>query len=76
MSEIDFIIISQSEVVNYEEFSKLPKERVELYKELIFPRMVYFKNGFRSHLDIINYLRDGIFYADAEYPVRRKLLNI
>jgi len=76
MSEIDFIVISQSEVVNYEEFSKLPKERVELYKELIFPRMVYFKNGFRSHLDIINYLRDGIFYADAEYPVRRKLLNI
>jgi len=76
MTDIDFIIISQSEVVNYEQYSKLPLDKLELYKHLIFPRMVYFKEGFHSHLDLINYYKNGIFYLDAGYSERKKLLNI
>jgi anaerobic magnesium-protoporphyrin IX monomethyl ester cyclase len=76
MGDRDFILIVQSDSINYAEYSKLPLERIELYSELIFPRMVYYKNGFRSHLDIINYARDGIFFNDADYPRRRQLLNI
>src|SRR3989338_10344897 len=76
MTDIDFIIISQSDIVNYEEYSKLPLDRIEIYKALIYPRMIYFKGGFRSHLEVINYFNKGRFYSEADYPERRKLFNI
>ena len=76
MTDIDFIIISQSDIVNSEEYSKLPLDRIELYKALIYPRMIYFKGGFRSHLEVINYFNKGRFYSEADYPERRKLFNI
>ena len=76
MTGTDFIIITQSESVNYDEYSKLPLQRRELYSELVFPRMIYYKNGFHSHLDIINFFRDGVFFSDSDYPQRRNLLNI
>jgi p-methyltransferase len=76
MSDIDIIIIAQSEVVNYDAYSKLPLEKIELYSELVFPRMVYYKGGFRSHLDIINFFQRDKFFGDASYLQRRDLLNI
>ena len=76
MNEYDLIFISQSDIVNYEEYSRLPVDRIELFRDLVFPRMVYFKNGFHHSLDIINYFRFGSFYADADYPLRQKMLNI
>ena len=74
--EIDFIIISQSEVVNYEKYSKLPLDRLPIFSNLVYPRMVYYKKGFHSHLDVMNKFLNGIFWNEADYRRRRKLLNI
>ena len=76
MVNTDFIIIAQSEVVNYQEYSKLPLERLSLYSSLIYPRMVYFEHGFRSHLDIINRFRSGAFFNDVDPSLRRQYLSI
>jgi p-methyltransferase len=76
MKTYDFIIISQSEVVDYGGYSDLPMDRVELYSKLVFPRMVYFQQGFRSHLDVLNFIRDGRFYYESTCEERRHLLNI
>jgi len=54
MNKVDFIIIAQSEVVDYEEYSRLPLARIELFRELVYPRMVYYEGRFRSHLELIN----------------------
>lgn len=75
-NNVDLIFISQSEVVNYDGYAKLPIERLDLYKDLIYPRMVYFKGGFRSHYDIINYLRMGQFWTQATPQSRQKLFSI
>ena len=56
MDNLDLIVISQSEVVDYAKLSKLPLDRLPIYKDLVYPRMVYYQGGFRSHLDIINKL--------------------
>lgn len=74
--KIDAIIIGQSEVVRYGDYSKLPLDRVELFSDLVFLRMVHLEGGFRSHLDLLNYARSGTFYEDGDYPARRKSLNI
>ncbi len=76
MNEPDLIFISQSDAANYDEYSALPLERIELFKELIYPRMVYFKGGFRSHIDVYNYYLHGGFYKDAACPQKKKMLNI
>lgn len=73
---IDIIIITQSDSVDYEKYSKLPLERIELYSDLVYPRMVHLDNAFHSHLDIINYFKHGVFFNQADYPDRRNLLNI
>ncbi|HEB69965.1 MAG TPA: radical SAM protein [Desulfobulbus sp.] len=73
---IDIILITQSDSVDYKQYSRLPLERIELYRDLVFPRMVHFKNAFHSHLDLINHFKSGIFFNQAEYPQRRNLLNI
>ena len=75
-NKIDLIFISQSEIVDYGGYAKLPIERVDMYKNLIYPRMVYFKEGFRSHCDMINYLRTGQFWDQAPVQSRSKLLSI
>lgn len=76
MDEIDIIFVSQSDVANYNEYSKLPIERIELYRELVYPRMVYLKNEFHSHIDVYNYYLFGQFYQDASFSERKKMLNI
>ncbi len=73
---VDIIFISQSDVANYNEYASLPLDRLELFKELIYPRMVYFKEGFHSHLDIFNYFLHGQFFDDASLADRKKMLNI
>lgn len=76
MPVYDFILISQSEAINYDEFSRLPIDKIGSVKELIYPRMIYFKGKFRGHLDIINYFKEKQFFSDTGYPQRRSLLNI
>jgi anaerobic magnesium-protoporphyrin IX monomethyl ester cyclase len=76
MSDIDLILISQSNVVDYDSYSDLPLDRADLYKTLVYPRMVHHEGSFRGHLDYLNHKRYGKFYGDSTYPDRRKLLNI
>jgi len=76
MHNYDLILIGQSEIVNYAEYSKLPLDRLPLYANLVYPRMVYYKNGFHSHIDIINKLQSGIFWNEANFSERRNLLSI
>lgn len=75
MRDFDLIFISQSEVVNYDEFSRLPLDKIGPVKELIYPRMVHFKGKFYGHLDLINFFREKQFFSDADYSKRRSLLN-
>ncbi len=54
---IDFIIISQSDVVDYDQYAQLPLDRLELYRDLVFPRMVRHAGRFRPHLDMMHLAR-------------------
>jgi anaerobic magnesium-protoporphyrin IX monomethyl ester cyclase len=76
MSDIDFLLVSQSNVVDYDGYAELPLERADLYKSLVYPRMVHHEGKFRGHLDYINRKVHGQYYGDADYPDRRRLLNI
>ena len=76
MKQYDLILISQSDLVDYSGYSNLPLDRVDLYASLIYPRMVYFKGGFRSHLDILNWIKNNQFYSESSPKERRNLLNI
>jgi anaerobic magnesium-protoporphyrin IX monomethyl ester cyclase len=76
MIDIDLILISQSNVVDYEGYSRLPPDRLDLYQTLVYPRMVHYEGQFRSHLDYINHKTTGKSYSEASFPERRKLLNI
>ncbi|RJP16091.1 MAG: radical SAM protein [Candidatus Abyssobacteria bacterium SURF_5] len=75
-SDVDFILISQSEVVNYSQYSELPLDRIDMYRELVFPRMIYYRDAFRSPIDLLNMLRDGVSFQDASYEMRRRLLSV
>jgi p-methyltransferase len=74
--DVDLILIAQSETVNYGEYSKLPLDRIDLYSEIVFPRMVHYNGAFRSHADMINIVRDGISFQNAPDEMRRHLLSI
>lgn len=76
MDDLDLILVTQSNVLDYDGFGRLPLERLDLYKSLVYPRMVYHEGGFRSHLDYINHQKSGKFFDEADYPERRKMLNI
>ena len=74
---IDAIIIGQSEILRYEDYSKLPLDRIHLYKDLVFLRMVHLNGRFMSHLDVINLVRSGKTFAEATSDhERRELLSI
>lgn len=76
MKPVDFILIAQSETIDYDNFSKLPLNRLELYQQLIYPRMVHYNGKFRSHLDLINHFVSGLFFDQAPFSARPDLLNI
>jgi len=76
MTDYEFILIGQSEVVDYEAFSRFPIDRLEVYRELVFPRMVHYRGRFLSHIDLINQFAHGKSYAEADPTSRRHMLNI
>ena len=76
MKKYDFILISQSDLVDYSGYSNLPLDRIDLYSSLVYPRMVYFKGGFRSHLDVLNSIKENKFYSESSPEERRNLFNI
>lgn len=76
MGEYDLIFIAQSQVVHYEEYSQLPLDRLDLYREIVYPRMVRYQDRFLSHLDLINVSQTGRAYQDAAPAERQGLLDI
>lgn len=76
MNQIDLLLVSQSNVVDYEGFADLPLDRLDLYDTLVYPRMVHYRGKFRGHLDYLNHQTFGKFYDEASYPERRRMLNI
>jgi anaerobic magnesium-protoporphyrin IX monomethyl ester cyclase len=76
MNTIDFIMISQNELNDHEEYSRFPVDRIELYENLVFPRMLRYQGRFLSHLDIINKFRYGKTFSEADYSEKRKLLTV
>lgn len=75
-SDIDIILITQSECIDYSRYLDLPLKRIAEYRNLVYPRMVYQNSGFRSHLDILNHGKFGKYYQDAEFAERRNFYNI
>lgn len=73
---IDAIIIGQSEILRYEEYSRLPIERIHLFGDLVYLRMVHLNGRFMSHLDVINLVRSGKVFSEGTDAERRRLLSI
>ncbi len=76
MSQLDLLLVSQSNVVDHEGYADLPVDRLELYKSLVYPRMVHYEGKFRGHLDYMNHQNFGKFYSEGTYSERRDMLNI
>jgi len=76
MTDIDIILVSQSNVVDHDGYSQLPLDRLDLFDTLVYPRMVHHAGQFRSHLDYLNFKTRGKSYAEAPYPERRQMFNI
>ena len=75
-TDFDLILIAQSEVVDYRGYSHLPLDRIEVYRELVYPRMVYHGGAFRSHIDLLNIVGNGVSFVDATAEQRRSLLSV
>lgn len=74
--QLDLILVTQSNVVDYEGFGNLPLDRSDLYKHLVYPRMVLHEGRFRSHLDYINRRVHGRYFEQGNWQQRREMLNI
>lgn len=74
--QLDLILVTQSNVVDYEGFGNLPLDRSDLYKHLVYPRMVLHEGRFRSHLDYINRRVHGRYFEQGDWQQRREMLNI
>ncbi|WP_203073869.1 radical SAM protein [Falsiroseomonas ponticola] len=74
--QLDLILVTQSNVVDYEGFGNLPLDRSDLYKHLVYPRMVLHEGRFRSHLDYINRRVHGRYFDQGSMAQRREMLNI
>jgi len=72
----DFILIAQSNIVDYDSYNLLDPGRLDLYKSLVYPRMVRVDSNFVSHLDYINLQVYGRTYSRSSYQQRRDMLNI
>jgi len=76
IKKIDLIIIGKFDTIDYKNYSQLPLDRIDLYRDLTQTRMVYLDNGFHHFLDVFNYSKFGRFYEDSSYDQRRNMYNI
>jgi len=70
------LLISTSDTVNYQEFSKLSLDRFELYENITNFRMIHFDGGFRSPLDILNKCIFDSYYSEADECNKKDLYSI
>lgn len=63
--------------MRFEDYDRLPLERVELFRNLVQLRSVYVRDaGFRSQLDVLNLARGGSCFHDGSPAERRAALDI
>jgi p-methyltransferase len=72
----DVVFISQSQMVRFEDYDRLPLDRLELFQNLVQLRSVYYRGGFKSHLDMFNLARDGTSFHEGTPEQRRRQLDI
>ena len=70
-TNIDFIIISHSEVFDYNSYYKMPLDRIELFRPLVQLKIIYHFGGFISQLDILNKLTFDTFFHEANFEDKR-----
>jgi len=75
MNNIDLILIAKSEMLDYNKYKALPYDRIELFRDLTQLKMVYFENGFRSQLDLLNRAMFGKYFYDVDYAERAKMFS-
>ena len=73
---VDLIIIGKFETIDYASYSKLPIDRLDMFRDLVQLRMVYQDGGFHHFLDIFNKAKFGRYYAESSYVQRREMYNI
>jgi len=76
MAVVDLILIVQGNVFDYEGFSALPLDRLDLYRTTVFPRMVLHQDRLLGHMDYLNVQRFGKTYDQAGWAERREMYNI
>ena len=74
MSHIDLLLVSQSNVVDYDGYADLPLDRLDLYDTLVYPRMVHYEGKFRGHLDYLNHKES--FDNDLNHMSIRRFLGM
>ncbi|MBC7952321.1 MAG: radical SAM protein [Rhodospirillaceae bacterium] len=72
----DLILVCQSNVMNVEETSNWPLDRLETFDTLVYPRLVYHGDRFVTHLDLINQAIGRKSYDASSFAERRGLMNI
>ena len=73
---IDLIIIGKFETIDYQNYSQLPIDRIDMFKDLVQTRMVYLDDGFHHFLDVFNKAKFGRYYNSSSYVQKREMYNI
>ena len=69
-------MISHSEAVRYEKYRDMPVDRIELFRNLVQLRMVYYEGGFLSHLDVLNKIVYGKCFDEGSDKERRQMFSV
>jgi anaerobic magnesium-protoporphyrin IX monomethyl ester cyclase len=75
-NDIDLIFIEKAQPIDYQGYSDLPLDRIDIFRDLVQLRMIYFDGGFRSSMDLFNKILYGKYYQESSYQDRRKMLNL
>ncbi|MFH0868758.1 MAG: radical SAM protein, partial [archaeon] len=75
-NKADYIHICQTNVLVADQYADLPVGRIDLFRTLVYPRLVHSDGAFRTHLEVLNKEKYNCYYQDADYVDRRKLYNI
>ena len=73
---IDIILIASSEITNASTKDALSLDRLELFRNLVFPNMVHHEGTFRTQIDLLNRLYHGLYYSEAGFEQRRNMMNV
>jgi p-methyltransferase len=72
----DLVFVEKARPVDYHGFSKLPLERIDIFRDLVQLRMVYYEDAFHPPLEIFNRIIYERYYEASSYEQRRKMLDL